>query len=151
MLKKVTLNIVLCLVLLLAGFTKAPSQVLAATDEVSLISTNPRQVDSYGGVGVYIVGTSVKIKNMAYDKKVYIHCRMLGSDEWMDVECSYSLSLDNGYEVWYADPVWYYPTYTGIQFAVKYEVNGQIYWDNNNGNDYYVTMDDVNGWTKYWN
>lgn len=152
MLKKVTVNIVLCLVLLLAGFTKVPSQVSAATDEVSLLSTYARQVDAGGGFCFYGVGTNIKIKNIAYEKNVYIHFRMLGSNEWVDVKCRYSHSLNNGYEVWYGDPMWYSPYYTGIQFAIRYEVNGQTYWDNNNGTDYYVTSDDLYPeHTKYWN
>lgn len=152
MFKKVTLNIVLCLVLLLAGFTKVPSQVSAATDEVSLMSTYARQTDAGGGFSFYGVKSYIKIKNIAYDKNVYIHRRMIGSDEWVDVPCYYSHSLNNGYEVWCGDPEWYSLYYTGIQFAIKYEVNGQTYWDNNNGNDYYVTSDDLYpSHTKYWN
>ena len=28
----------------------------------------------------------------------------------------------------------------GFEFAIKYEVNGQTYWDNNGGNNYFTVV-----------
>ena len=50
--------------------------------------------------------------------------------EWFDLDGKYQYSLNNGYEVWLCTPVVYSAT---VEFCIKYQVNGQTYWDNNWG------------------
>jgi len=113
-------------------FTKAS----AATDEVALSSTNTKMIDAAGGLTVYKLTAKIKVKNLAYDKKVTLHYYdSYGLSKWTETEATYKYSLDDGYEIWEVSAV-----YAGdyLQFAIEYEVNGQTYWDNNNQKDYFV-------------
>ncbi|OHD60348.1 MAG: hypothetical protein A2014_02115 [Spirochaetes bacterium GWF1_49_6] len=81
----------------------------------------------------------IEIENAAYQKQVVVHYELDGV--WSDLAASYVKSLGNNKELWYF-------TYTNIgfnpfggwdiNFAIKYVVNGQTYWDNNGGADYHV-------------
>lgn len=112
-------------------FTKAS----AATNEVALSSTNTKMIDAAGGLTVYRLTAKIKVKNIAYNKKVTLHYYDSYTRVWDDMEAKYEYSLDNGYEIWTVSAV-----YAGeyLQYAIKYEVNGQTYWDNNNQKDYFA-------------
>lgn len=79
----------------------------------------------------------VSIQNIAYAKNVIIHYTLDGTN-WDDLNASYLEKDSNnpGYEVWSFAK--YYIGVKPIEFAIKYEVNGQTYWDNNNGSNYYL-------------
>ncbi|OOM73385.1 putative phosphatase regulatory subunit [Clostridium puniceum] len=55
------------------------------------------------------------------------------SEEWKDYSGSYVNTLGDGSKIWKVDL-----SYVGssIEYAIKYQVNGETYWDNNNGNNY---------------
>jgi hypothetical protein len=78
----------------------------------------------------------IQVKNVAYEKQVYIHHEK-SDGSWIDIPASY-LSPGNGiYELWVADPADFGDTIQyGNQFVIKYIVLGQTFWDNNNGNNY---------------
>ncbi|MBE6051085.1 MAG: hypothetical protein E7214_10655 [Clostridium sp.] len=87
------------------------------------------------GPYVYKTTIQVAVKNIAYDKKVTVHFydSFDHKTPWKDTEAHYSYTLRNGYEIWTAAAIHYCPS---IRFSLKYEVAGQPYWDNNNGEDY---------------
>ena len=101
----------------------------------------------------------VLVQNLAYAKQVYIHMTTYNGT-WIDLPLSYSRPAANGYEVWsgiydqVAGPVW------NVQFDVKYIVNGQTYWDNNNGANYSLAANSgtllvgamvYNEWNSWYN
>lgn len=70
--------------------------------------------------------------NNAGSKEVYVHYS--AADEgWKDQEASFVCKSDNGTEIWKAVIG---GNGIGEEYVIKYVKNGQIYWDNNNGNNY---------------
>lgn len=66
------------------------------------------------------------------NKAVYVHYEAYNLGEWQDAQASFVTKLDDNTEIWMA-------TISGLesgQFAIKYVGDGQVYWDNNNGNNY---------------
>ena len=119
------------------------SNALPAASKVSLVSTE------IGG-GYTLIGRSsiainysfkakVELANLAYAKKVWLHYTRMGSTVWQDAAFVYSSTTAAGNEIWNL-------TLNGgtsnsekvDQYVIKYEVNGQTYWDNNNGTNYRV-------------
>lgn len=109
----------------------------AATDEVSYYSSSKDVVDAGGGYSLYEVKVQVKVKNIAYDKAVTLHYKNNITGEWVDNAAHYCYSLDDNYEIWEGS-VYYWSMPGYVQFAIKYEVAGQTYWDNNDNNDYII-------------
>lgn len=82
------------------------------------------------------------VANLGYAKSVNIHIKT-SAGVWSDFPLAYSRAADAGREVW-AAPFDLYTLPTGadpLEFAVSYTVNGQTYWDNNNGANYVLTRD----------
>lgn len=77
--------------------------------------------------------------NSARNKAAYVHYST-SSGEWADAEATYVTHLDNNTEIWKATVSGFA---VGDEYAIKYVGDGQIYWDNNNGNNY--TPSDVLG------
>ncbi len=148
MLKKKTLNIATFLIcfILTINILNITSYAQSQTENAQLYSAKLHMDFGYKG---YIKGYSssgyIYVKNLAYDKKVTVHF-MYNDTDWSDVSAHYYKTLPNGYEIWKYDTP--YTTrvkyqYCGdnyCKFAIKYEVNGNTYWDNNNGNNYYLSQ-----------
>ncbi|QUH30302.1 carbohydrate-binding protein [Vallitalea guaymasensis] len=82
----------------------------------------------------------INVKNLSADKNITVHYTYDGSN-WLDQSASYLKTLKDGSEVWsFSTPHKIYApqhhTYHNCRFALKYEVNGNTYWDNNNGDNY---------------
>ena len=80
----------------------------------------------------------VRVTNIAYHKKVQV--RWTG-DAWhshQDVECTYSHAFQDSN----TDCFTFKLPISGEQFelALQYTVNGQIYWDNNGGRNYKISI-----------
>lgn len=75
----------------------------------------------------------------AGSKKVYVHYKTYNS-QWLDEEARFLTKLDDNTEIWEATISGHG---LGGQYAIRYEGDGNIYWDNNNGNNY--TFDDCLG------
>jgi len=71
------------------------------------------------------------VKNLGYQKKVSLWAEKKGS--WSDIFAEYKESLPGGLEKWTIET-----NDKFLKFAVKYQVNGQTYWDNNGGEGYSV-------------
>jgi len=129
----------LVLALLIGIFAMVPSASAVSDRPVKLIYAKPGHTSS----GVTATGY-VEVENIAYNKSVTIHYSFDGTD-WLDCAAEYYKPTWGNYEAWKFET-------TGkpallsqvgivtIQFAIKYEVNGQTYWDNNNGNNYFVKV-----------
>ncbi len=76
----------------------------------------------------------VAVKNLGSDKNVVIHYTKDGQT-WNDVTAVYVKADPNDPEY----DIYSFNILTSpITFAIKYQVNGQTYWDNNNGNNYHM-------------
>ncbi len=79
-----------------------------------------------------------KVKNLGYDKAVTLHYRDSTSDVWKDCPAKFDHAINEQEEVWCQAP-----NFKGeyIEYAIRYEVGGNTYWDNNNGKNYKTYRD----------
>lgn len=84
----------------------------------------------------------IEVKSSGQDKNVTVHYS-LGGDEWYTRNAEFDrMSETSGYEIWtfrLSEPVYKVPPQNFFRFALQYQVNGEEYWDNNNGQDYFGT------------
>lgn len=114
-----------------AAVSVQPAQVSAESQHVQLYYAvqgkgSDGKVDTYG---------DISIQNIAYVKDVVVHYTVDGQN-WNDLKASYVKPDQNnsGYEVWHFD------IDQGVsKFAIKYQVNGNTYWDNNGQSNYTFT------------
>lgn len=71
------------------------------------------------------------VKKLDYEKKVSLWVQK--NESWYDIFAEYKESLPGGFEKWVVET-----NDTFHKFAVKYEINGNTYWDNNGGKDYII-------------
>lgn len=84
----------------------------------------------------------VAVENIAYRKKIKLIFSNDGGNSWQTIDGSYTRPLKNNYEMWTIvvlslDPL------EDLRFAIKYEVNGASYWDNNNYKDYHLSQSEL--------
>lgn len=88
---------------------------------------------TFSRIGITAFNVYIQIDaSSASNKAVYVHYETATQEEWLDAQASYVGKLDANTELWKA-------SVSGMgtgQFAIKYIGDGQVYWDNNNGNDY---------------
>ena len=83
---------------------------------------------------------SVIVQNSNYEKKISIHHEK-ENGQWRDIPLRFRRSLPNNEELWEGQVV--VPgAYLSDEYAVKFEVNGQVHWDNNHGKNYHVNRMD---------
>lgn len=87
----------------------------------------------------------VAVKNLAYQKNVTIHYTYGTNGNWADSPATYVKADPNDpeYEIWQFEfqmPGSAMVDSIPLTFAIQYQVNGQTYWDNNNGNNYSVSV-----------
>lgn len=148
--KKRMLSIVLAVVLLVSSF--AVLQASALTDTVSLLYARVVSVPRPSGDQVnnyYKAEGFIEVNNLAYDKTVTVvyarassyEALYYGEPTWQETEATYHANTINNREAWKFETETVntgYRGYSYYRFAIKYEVNGQTYWDNNNGQDYWM-------------
>lgn len=123
------------------------SSRLAIGEQVKLVKAKDTRsyICRYGTCASYQMREYiVEVANLAYNKRVVIH-QELHNGQWEDIPLTYSNSTSTGTEIWKTITVKTIygnnPTPTnayGEKLAVRYEVNGQTYWDNNNGANYFI-------------
>lgn len=90
-------------------------------------------LDGYGGrYGMSKYTVYVKVNSNAQHKEVYLHYYNQNGSKWEDKAGSYVTTLPDGSEIWEVTPGNAY----GTLYAIKFVGDGQVYWDNNNGNDF---------------
>lgn len=131
-LKKIS-AIVLTFALLLGTFCILEHKVNAYASEspVKMYFCDHRY--SYHGYVAFTVYIQVDAQSAA-NRAVYVHHTVDNSDEWADTEATFFTKLDDNTEIWKADITSCYEHL--VEYAIKYVVNDQTYWDNNNGNNY---------------
>ena len=127
--------------------TEKGSSRLAYGDQVKLVKAKDTRnyICRYGSCASYQMREYiVEIANIDYHKNVVVH-QELANGQWEDIPLVYSNTTDTGTEIWKTITVKTIygnnPTPTtayGEMIAVKYEVNGQTYWDNNYGDNYFI-------------
>ena len=135
--KKKVFALALVLTLIVGLFSLVPSVGAVSDRPVKLIYAKPAYTSTGTGATGY-----VEIENIAYDKKVTIHYSFDGK-EWYDSAAEYYKPTFGNYEAWTFETTGKRPAYreaVTVQFAIKYEVNDQTYWDNNNGKNYSVSL-----------
>lgn len=60
-----------------------------------------------------------------------MHYNYLNGEDWKDSQATYITTLSDGSKLWKAEINSY-----NTEHAIKYVAYGQVFWDNNNGNDY---------------
>ena len=133
--KKKVFALALVLTLIVGIFAMVPSVGAVSENPVKLIYAKAEH--TYPGIGAT---GYVEVENISYDKNVTIHYTFNGTD-WYDCAAEYYKPTWGNYEAWkFTTPGISYG-YRGsvtVQFAIKYEADGQTYWDNNNGQNYSV-------------
>ncbi len=99
---------------------------------------------TYRGYTGYLGKFTVQVADLDFDKSVSIfHEKVDGS--WEEIPLAYSFDIDDQNEIWTGQynvgGFGLAPVYAD-EFVVKYEVNGQTYWDNNEGANYTMTTND---------
>lgn len=125
---KKSLSVFLTLSILVSFFGLfANIKVNAATDRVSMYSAGI----SFSKYGMTTREIYVQTNDSASDQHVYIHYNYMDGQDWLDREATYVTTLSDGTKIWKATVSSY-----NIQYAIKYVADGQVFWDNNNGQDY---------------
>lgn len=112
----------------------------SAVDQDAVSTGDPVQLLSASAVqgcsSCFALTGQIRVQNLAFDKDVAIVVSVDNSG-WFEMPAEYSGPLGEGYELWKVPA-------TGIgyldraELAVKYVVDGQEYWDNNNGENYVI-------------
>jgi Carbohydrate/starch-binding module (family 21) len=120
---------------------------LAVGQNVKLIEAKDERTPSCSRGGCRSVQTRnyvVEVANLALNKVVAVH-QQLSNGQWEDINLYYSFTTTTGTEIWKGTDLKDYSNATpptqnffGEKLAVKYVVNGQTYWDNNNSADYTI-------------
>jgi Carbohydrate/starch-binding module (family 21) len=142
------LFITLCTALMAWTASTAPA---IAADEVKLLRSNSIVLSRYGvgrlNVNFQSIRFEALVKNLAYAKQVSVRIKR-PDGTWVDAPLAYQRAADAGREVWAADYVDQNTDGTGpsyktfdLEFALRYQVNGTEYWDNNNGANYKQAKD----------
>ncbi len=117
---------------------KSSDQIsLKTTNEVSLVKAWTAY-GNYRGYTSYSRKFTVRVANLNVDKTVSIfHEKIDGS--WEEIPLAYQFNIDDQNEIWTGESTnegFGVSQIYGNEFVVKYEVNGDTYWDNNNGENY---------------
>jgi Carbohydrate/starch-binding module (family 21) len=113
---------------------------LSQSENVKLVSAWTSYSQKYG-LASYLRKFKVEVKNLAYNKTVIISHKMTDGS-WKDFPLSYLSSTNDNTEIWstnvsinnYGETA--PKAFFADEFVVRYETNGQKYWDNNNNLNY---------------
>lgn len=112
------------------------SSIVAKADSVPV---QLYYLDNQGGrYGMSNYTVYVQINSNAAHKEVWAHYCQSGST-WLDKQGGYVTTLPDGSEIWKVTVEGAY----GILYTIKFIGDGQVYWANNNGNNF--TENDVLG------
>lgn len=124
------------------GYDRKHPRILLGCANVRLMGMQSRPV--YPGSDNWCFEGWVAVKNLGYHKKINI---VYSLDNWATVKVAataYNGTHGNA-EVWIYSVSDVRLPGQRYSFAVSYEVNGQTYWDNWNGDNYFLEFDSWNG------
>ena len=119
------------------------SQPKSLNKEVKLIKAWKSE-SFYRGSESYINKFTVRVANLGADKKVSIYHERLDGN-WDEIPLSYELQIDENSEIWsgsYGQSGFDISKVYADEFVVRYEVAGEVYWDNNNEKNYKMSKED---------
>ena len=132
---------------LLASFMMVTTMVCASAPIASAASADP-QVQLYYAQNTYPYSKAqnheyegrIAVKKTDGQKNVVVHYTLDGVN-WQDLSSNFEKvdPNDQQYEVWKFDLT--IPK-VPLTFSIRYDVNGQTYWDNNNGNNYHASAEE---------
>lgn len=96
----------------------------------------------YGMCSQYL-SFEVNVANLAYEKRVFIHLRR-ADGQWIDVPLEFRRLQAGRREVWVGTWSPGSNSTLDVVFAIRYEVAGQTWWDNNGGWNYCIAADSGN-------
>ena len=129
------------------AFSRLAIYLLAAPIVAAILLSRPAAADplpvrlkvaygeTYAVSGMTFSWTTVRVKvqNLAFDKQVTLHYRAPGATTWQDHPLMFMGHFGN-YDVFGGDGA----TPVAEEFAIRYNVDGQEFWDNNNTANYQV-------------
>lgn len=125
----------LILALFFGTFAVVPASGAVSKGPVNLIYAKP--VETPPGVGAE---GYIEVENISQDKNVTVRYSY-NTVDWFECAANFYKSAEDNYEIWKFETPGKDLGYSGtvaVHFSIKYEVNGQTYWDNNNGQNYYI-------------
>lgn len=126
------------IVIVTAVFSQAEEVSAEANVKLLKVTSNNYDSSTYKSSSRSAI---VKVKDLGFEKKVKLHLK-LKDGSWSDsVNGRFVQFAEEGYEIWRVDASRYSSDVDDIynsEFVVKYVVNGETYWDNNNGQNYKV-------------
>lgn len=125
------------------GAKAAPSveQATAALNGNNVQLLRARDLAGFGpgqGITSQNLVWDIAVKNLGFAKQVFVHLKdPCGSNNWIDVPGSFIGPSDGTFELWrVGTTVQSFGGRGPFTFAIEYVVNGNVFWDNNNGNNY---------------
>jgi len=123
---------------------------LNSSESVKLIYAKTRLVNLGSALLIPSLSGDIELENIAYTKEVVV-AYTLDGENWLEQAAYYKRQGGNNKEIWSftidapSIPFSTDNTAVNFKFAVKYDVNGQTYWDNNgDGTDYKVSTAGIN-------
>jgi hypothetical protein len=114
---------------------------LALADDSDFVKLKSASSFYWSGAGQAgrAINIQVRVKNVGYTKHVYLHYSAGGSG-WSDIELDFT-SHHGNYDLFSYNTS--FSNLTGdVEFAIRYEVNGQTYWNNNDGSNFLLSASD---------
>ncbi|MDT8718502.1 hypothetical protein IAI10_17695 [Clostridium sp. 19966] len=89
----------------------------------------------------------IAVQKSSYSKNISIHYSTDNGTNWQDTNANYVKdNSTDGYEIWSFNLA--LNDNSSLQFAIKYESNGETYWDNNYGKNYYLSSGNTSTFGK---
>lgn len=115
----------------------------ASAAEVELLHAFSNESGYRGSVG-QTTEYDILVEDLGFDKTVVVS-GIDANGVWQDLEAEYYRDAGDGFEIWRATESFcggagcYNPGLHDLEFVVRYEVNGETYYDNNGGNNFTMT------------
>ncbi|WP_109301542.1 carbohydrate-binding protein [Aquimarina sp. AU474] len=117
--------------------------VSKTTSQVSLVKAWTAY-GNYRGFTAYSKKFTVRVANLNVDKTVSIFQKKIDGS-WGEIPLTYQFNIDDQNEIWAGEvnnEGFGISQIYDDEFVVKYEVNGNTYWDNNNAANYAMSIQD---------
>ena len=122
-----------------ASLTAIENSMVSSGTALQLANASTRVINLGSAVAIGVLDGEIELENIAYHKDVVIRYTVDGVN-WQDKNAYYKESLADNREIWgfsvtLGETSYNSGNYSGYncEFAVKYTVNNQTYWDNNGG------------------
>ncbi|HHZ19745.1 MAG TPA: hypothetical protein GX391_04415 [Firmicutes bacterium] len=120
--------------------------VRAVDRPVNLFYGKINLIKENGVIRGYNASGFISVQSLGGAEKVYVrYCYPDGN--WKEVEAKYERQAADGTSAWSFKTEDIFPSFHyydfSCRFAIRYEVGGKTYWDNNGGKDYFIRSTNV--------